>query len=280
MELGASVLTRRDRLERIASAERDRRSGRIELAVASLGEGSEWPARVVLALARLPEGQGDETRVTLEASLDAWAGEAGLGPLAVESLDSEEIPLATLASDHPGSSETPSEWNADSDAQPEARPIRPAVPEFAGDLTAPIESFELDAAFAQAEAQVDEMHDVNQLAERVLRDESVGLAELLGEGLDFDASVPHPRQPELPNQTGAAWAEAPVWPTPEAAEGAQDFDVFAIEPEADGSPGRLDAAHTETSDEPDAGNPSRKVVLSTLDRWLGNLETHSARKAQ
>jgi hypothetical protein len=189
----------------------------------------------------LPEGQGDETRVILEASLDDWAGETGLGSLAGQSIDSEEIPLGTLANGHQGSSETPSEWNAGSETQLEGRPIRPSAPPFAGDLTAPIESFELDAAFAQAEAQVDEMHDVNQVADRVLTDESVGLAELPEEGLE---------------------------------------NVFAIEPEADGSPGRLDAAHTKTSAEPDAGNPSRKVVLSTLDRWLGNLQTHSARKAQ
>ena len=62
VELGYSALTRRDRLERIATAERDRRAGRIDMAVAILGEPTEWPARAVLALARLPESEGEATR--------------------------------------------------------------------------------------------------------------------------------------------------------------------------------------------------------------------------
>jgi hypothetical protein len=80
VELGFSTLTRRERLERIAMAERDRRAGRVAVAVAALGEASEWPARVVLALARLPEFEAVETRQILEQGLDLWVAEVGLDP--------------------------------------------------------------------------------------------------------------------------------------------------------------------------------------------------------
>ena len=104
VELGYSALTRRDRLERIATAERDRRAGRIDMAVATLGEPTEWPARAVLALARLPEGEGKATRRVLESGLDAWAEELGLDPLSAEptpalgddlSFDELEVPTGT-----------------------------------------------------------------------------------------------------------------------------------------------------------------------------------------
>lgn len=150
MELGVSVLTRRERLERIASAERDRRAGRIDWAIAALGEGVEWPARIVLALAKLPADEGDETRSVLVRSLDDWAAENGLDPL--------DVPV---------------------EAEMEVAEPEPEV----GDLDSPIGHEEFERAFEQAEAQTDEMHDVNRVAERVLMDEPVGLAELAGDEL-------------------------------------------------------------------------------------------------
>jgi hypothetical protein len=152
VELGVSVLTRRERLERIASAERDRRAGRIGWAIAALGEGVEWPARIVLALAKLPADEGDETRSVLVRSLDDWAAENGLDPL--------DVPV-------------------EAEAEMEVAEPEPEV----GDLDSPIGHEEFERAFEQAEAQTDEMHDVNRVAERVLMDEPVGLAELVGDEL-------------------------------------------------------------------------------------------------
>ena len=40
------------------------------LAIATLGEPSEWAARVVLALARLPQDEGHATRRVLEEGLE------------------------------------------------------------------------------------------------------------------------------------------------------------------------------------------------------------------
>jgi hypothetical protein len=144
VELGYSALTRRERLERIATAERDRRAGRVEVAIAALGEATEWPARAVLALAKLPEFEAEETRRILEAGLDAWRAEAGLASFE-ESADEE--------------------------------PVERSLP----DLDYPIDNEELDRAFAEAEAQTDEMHSANHVAARVLMDEPIGLAELGGD---------------------------------------------------------------------------------------------------
>jgi len=141
VDLGYSTLTRRERLERIAMAERDRRAGRVEVAVAALGEASEWPARVVLALAKLPEFEAPETRQILEEGLDLWMTEVGLAPI-------EE---------------------------------RVGTPQF--EFGRPIDNSELERAFAEAEAQTDEMHSANHVAARVLMDEPMGLAELGGDML-------------------------------------------------------------------------------------------------
>ena len=54
----------------------------------------------------------------------------------------------------------------------------------ADDLAAPLEYDELERAFAQAEAQTDEMLDVNEVAQRVLADEPMGLAELSEEAFE------------------------------------------------------------------------------------------------
>jgi hypothetical protein len=236
LELGVSMLTRRERLERIAAAERDRRAGRIELAVASLGEGSEWPARVVLALALLPWDEGDETRRILQASLDTWATETGLAPLSVEPIDNALV---------------------------ESRRAEPASAVVeANALDAPIEAFELDEAFMQAEAQVDEMHDVNRVAERVLMEEPVDLTELSDEPVD------------------AAWASASIWPTDGILREAVANDDLAES--ASGLSSAFDV--TEDARVGDDGfdheKASRAVALATLERWLMNLEKYSARRAQ
>lgn len=122
-------------------AERDRRAGRVEVAIAALGEASEWPARVVLALAKLPEHEALDTRRILEDGLDLWVAEVGL----------------------PGFDE--------------------GVGSESSVLDRPIDNAELDRAFAEAEAQTDEMHSADHVAARVLMDEPIGLAELDGDML-------------------------------------------------------------------------------------------------
>lgn len=148
VEPGHSSLTRRERFERIVGAERDRRAGRIDVAIAALGDALEWPARVVLALAKLPVSEASETRRVLEEGLDAWMAEIGLSWLD----ESDEIPSV--------------------------------------DLDRPIDDTELERAFADAEVQTDEMHDVNEVAARVLMQDSMDLAELGGDTLvPVDASM-------------------------------------------------------------------------------------------
>lgn len=148
VEPGHSSLTRRERFERIVGAERDRRAGRIDVAIAALGDALEWPARVVLALAKLPVSEASETRRVLEEGLDAWMAEIGLSWLD----ESDEISSV--------------------------------------DLDRPIDDTELERAFADAEVQTDEMHDVNEVAARVLMQDSMDLAELGGDTLvPVDASM-------------------------------------------------------------------------------------------
>lgn len=146
---------RRERRHRIANAERDRRAGRVQMAIAAIGEPSEWPSRVVLALARLPEAEGAETRRLLEEGLEIWARETGL-----EAFES----------------------GLELDLDLDRSGIRD--PELDRMLDRPFDPIELDRAFAEAEAEVENMHDVNRVAERVLLDEPSGLAELAGESLE------------------------------------------------------------------------------------------------
>jgi hypothetical protein len=202
VELGYSSLTRRERLERIAMAERDRRAGRVEVAIAALGEASEWPARVVLALARLPEFEAAETRLILEEGLDDWASEVGLQPF-------DE---------------------------------RPSSPER--ELELPIEHAELERAFAEAEAQTDEMHSANHVAERILMDEPIGLAELEG---DLDAPL---------EETDVIAMDAAM--------------VEHVAPLAGSSP----------LGEMGDSRPSRLQVVAILERWLQNLEQGYAGRAR
>jgi hypothetical protein len=214
MELGRSAWIRRERLERIATAERDRRAGRTALAIAALGEAIEWPARAILALALLPESEGRAARRVLEEGLDQWALEAGLS-----SLDALEIAEAE---------------GAEASSAFEAFPI---------ELDRPLDTSELERAFAEAEAQVDEMHDVNSVAERVLFAGDFDLADLPGEELD-----PLEESARLAaSQVRSRAMDAASVPTPAARA--------------------LDAT---------SGRPSREVVLATLERWLQNLADNRA----
>lgn len=146
-EAASSGRPRRERLERIANAERDRRAGRIGMAIAAIGEPMEWPARVVMALGQWPDSEGQAAREMLEEGLDLWARDLSLGSLSEDSSD----PVTDSAS-------------------PDA-------------LSRPIEAAELDLAFESAEAEVESMNDVNSVAERILAEEPTGLAELTGEVL-------------------------------------------------------------------------------------------------
>ncbi len=98
MDPEISSWTRRERLERIAAAERDRRAGRPALARASLGEAVEWPARLVLALLELPAEEGASARAVLESALDDWAEQSGfadLNPWPGREADSFETPIGS-----------------------------------------------------------------------------------------------------------------------------------------------------------------------------------------
>jgi len=224
MELGRSAWIRRERLERIANAERDRRAGRTALAVAALGEASEWPARAVLALSLLPDDEGSHARRVLEDGLDLWALESGLPPL-----DELEISARETVEEPPG----------------------PAFDEFQIELDRPIEAGELERAFAEAEAQVDEMHDVNRLAERVLFDEPNGIAGLVDEELD-------------PLEASARASLAPAPPRP--------IDAASVPPIANR---RSEPSPAQGFADLENRRPSRAVVLATLERWLQNLERGS-----
>lgn len=236
--LGYSSLTRRERLERIANAERDRRAGHAALAIATIGEPVEWPARAVVALARLSASE-DETRRLLEEGLDLWAQESGLGELDVSSVDVEESLAGEMTSET-----DPLGLASELDATPT-------------DLDTPLDPSELDRAFAQAEADVGSMHDVNDVAERVLMDEPVGFAELAGDDL--------------------APAAAPVE--------SHAFDVVAP-PDTLG----MDAAFVESNaptiaSSDDAGRYTKprdkrhRIALATLETWLLNIERRKARRA-
>ena len=224
MELGRSAWIRRERLERIANAERDRRAGRTALAIAAIGEAGEWPALAVLALALLPEDEGSHARRVLEDGLDLWAFESGLPPL-------DELEISA--------------------SQPVEEPPGPAFDEFQIELDRPIEVGEFERAFAEAEAQVDEMHDVNRMAERVLFDGPNGIAGLVDEELD-------------PLEASARASFAPVLPRP--------IDAASVPPFA--SP-RSEPSLAQGFGDLENGRPSRAVVLATLERWLQNLERGS-----
>lgn len=238
MELGRSAWIRRDRLERIATAERDRRAGRTELALAALGEASEWPAKAVLALAHLPAHEGDRARRVLEDALDAWALESGL-----PSLDELELSLRDETS--VPAPEVFEAFQSELD--------RPATSTA---LETPIDAGELDRAFEQAEAQVEEMHDVNRAAAQVLFDSPFSFADVAEEELDpLEASAREVMAEALRRPMDAA----SVPPAQARVAGPQAvFD--SVE-----RPGRSAA---------DAD------VLATLERWLQNLERNRVGRVQ
>jgi hypothetical protein len=252
MELGRSAWIRRERLARIATAERDRRAGRIALAIAALGEASEWPARAVLALALLPESQGSDARRILEEGLDVWAAEAGMPPLdAPDALESSEVPSA---SQEPDSSDRLNtlDVRALADEQAFDSPPASAFEAFQIELDRPIEAGELELAFAAAEAQVDEMHDVNRVAEQVLFDGAFELADLAGEELD-------------PLEESARLAAADRARRPMDAASVPGMDrsrTIGSAPPLAAEQWDVDAT---------SGRPSREIVLATLERWLHNL---------
>lgn len=210
-------------------AERDRRAGRSEVAIASLGEAIEWPARVVLALAKMPAGEASHARKILEEGLDLWAEESDL-----DSLD---------------------EILSDPDIENYERVLDSA----AADLERPIDNNELERAFEEAEVQVDEMHDVNQVAARVLMDESVDLAAMAGDDL-----VPVAPGEDLIGMGG---------------ERLEDFFGVdaALVPEPTSGHGASEETETEVVE--NDSDPSRTVILATLARWLSNIQAGNERRA-
>lgn len=238
MELGRSAWIRRDRLERIATAERDRRAGRTELAIAALGEASEWPAKAVLALAHLPAHEGERARRVLESALDAWALESGLA-----SLDELELSLRDEAS-----VPTPEVFEAF-----QSELDRPAA---SAALETPIDALELDRAFEEAEAQVDEMHDVNRAAAQVLFDSPFSFADVAEEELDpLEASAREVMAEALRRPMDAA-------------------SVPPVEARAVGANTPFVAAQR------DPRTGANASVLATLERWLQNLERNRVGRVQ
>jgi hypothetical protein len=232
MELGRSAWIRRERLERIATAERDRRAGRTALAIAALGEASEWPARAVLALCLLPDSEGTHARRILEEGLDLWALESGLPSLVAVEL------RETL------------------DREPAPAPPTDIFHAFESELDRPIEAGELERAFEEAEAQVDEMHDVNRVAESVLFDAPFAGAELMDEELD-----------PLEESARDAIVRATPRPMDAASVPGPSFGAVAASIDA----GDLEGA---------SGRSSRAAVLATLEQWLQNLERARVERTQ
>ena len=117
-------------------------------------------------------------------------------------------------------------------------------PEPEHGLGLPIEHAELERAFAEAEAQTDEMHSANHVAERILMDEPIGLAEFEG---DLDAPLDDPDVIAM--------------------------DAAMVEHVA---PLRASGPLGETGD----SRPSRHQVVAILERWLQNLEQGYAGRAR
>lgn len=243
MELGRSAWIRRERLERIATAERDRRAGRTALAIAALGEAAEWPARVVLALALLPDAEGGQARRILEEGLDQWAQESGLPPLdePVGELDALAAASAAL-----GTLPAPPTTGTTGATESRLETERTAEDDFRIGLERPIEPGELERAFAEAEAQIDEMRDVNDVAAGVLFDGAFDASDVAEDDLD-------------PLERSARERMAGV--------AARAMDAASV-PDRSPDAGRASVEGGTRSGQ----GPSQAFVLATLERWLQNLE--------
>jgi hypothetical protein len=248
-EPGNASMTRRERLERIANAERDRRAGLREVAIATIGQPVEWPARVVLALALLDDQDGEPRRL-LEEGLDLWARDAGLGELGELNRSHEDD--ADVEGTVAESAEPAEVADAPSNFDPLGFDL--AAHPLEDDLESPVDLEELDRAFAEAEADVESMHNVNEVAERVLLDEPVGFDELAGEAL------------------------TPV----------DEVDEFAVDAPPDNL--GMDAAYVAASadhwsaderamNETEALDARRRATLATLESWLHNLQDRRAGRA-
>ncbi|MBY0400583.1 hypothetical protein K2X89_09830, partial [Myxococcota bacterium] len=184
-------------------------------------------------------------RRILEEGLDQWALESGLDSLAP--VDPLELSLRIEAPTPPQAKPPAPERRVEPDlADP---PADGALHAFQVELDRPIEAGELERAFAEAEAQVDEMHDVNRVAERVLLDASFdGIDLMTDEELD-------------PLELSARTALAEARP--------RAMDAASVPP---GFGARAPAAREQEALDSVPGRPSRAVVLATLERWLQNLE--------
>jgi hypothetical protein len=265
--------TRRERLERIASAERDRRAGHPALAIASIGEPVEWPARAVIALARLSQVETarvetaqteiarvesevgptrrahDEARRVLEEGLDLWAREAGL-----ESLDGAALAVEE-ASEVEAETEAADEFEIE-EADPLGLIADLAATRF--EIEVPFDAAELERAFDSAEADVESMRNVNEVAARVLMYEAVGL------GADSGA----PLTPVEVEEQRSAYDVAPL-PDTLGMDAASAIEVT--------TPSVCDADTGQQSES--ESNPQEEVVLATLESWLRNIERRKERGA-
>lgn len=284
VELESSTWTRRDRLERIADAERDRRAGRVELAIASLGEALEWPARLVLALAKLPEEEGGAARLLLESTLDDWARDSGLTPLDGKGAVETPGPVRGEGDrvdgferiEEPG--EPVGRVTADRVARGIPDELEPPSPSGAAPdpLGFAIEFDELERAFAEAEAQTEEMHGVNDIAARVLGQEPLDLAEIDDAGpLRVEASssslAPRRESGRVESGVSAQFAADAAWG--ESSSGSRPAQVGEGSARGGGPVESILAVHDRGGE---GSSPKREHILSTLERWLDNLRAGRA----
>ena len=228
------------------------------------------------ALSLLGPEEGAAARAMLEAALDSWAEELGLDSLAPAPAE-EAAPAAAVPENAICSEE-------DDDASLDVtEDLATSAPPVVESLEDPIAHDELERAFAEAEAQTDEMHDVNQVAERVLMDEPTGLAELSGEVLGpdepmaavdtdpFDVSGD-----ELALETGgleerrevaAAISDGPTWP------GVELGDRRPAEAPSKAETSMARGGSFEASAQAAGDHSDRQRILATLEQWLDHLQT-------
>ncbi|MEZ4291730.1 MAG: 3-dehydroquinate synthase [Myxococcota bacterium] len=163
-----------------------------------------------------------------------------------------------------------SDWPRSSAAPVSATPMAPeavpsavpaARPAAAADLHDAIEVDELERAFAEAEAEVEAMHDVNSVAARVLMDEPFGLMEL---GADEPAAG-----------GGVSLHDVEPIADLDLVPDVLPMDAAVVEESV-----HRRAAREEQAVGRGAERGPRADVIATLERWLGNLERRRARRAQ